>query len=104
MVRCHAPLIHLPHCHQSRFRQWQDRWRRLEPLLRRGERCDGRLSNVPMRTESLAGSHTVTQSVEQSTRSLAVNDAQRTCDERAWTPGSGISCALSAGGGSIHLN
>ena len=46
MVGCHAPLIHLPHCHQSRSRQWQDQWRRLEPLLRRGERCDGRLSNV----------------------------------------------------------
>jgi hypothetical protein len=61
VLGCHALLIHLPHCHQSQFRQWQDQWRRLEPLLRRGERCDGRLSNVRMRMEKLVGGHTVTQ-------------------------------------------
>ena len=52
MAGCHALLIHLPHCHQSRSRQWQDQWRRLEPLLRRGERCDGRLNNVRMWMQS----------------------------------------------------
>jgi hypothetical protein len=93
-------LIHLPHCHQSRSRQWQDRWRRLEPLLRRGERCDGRLSDVRM----LVGGHNVTQKCKRSSRGPTMSgfyyDRRRTCDECTWTPGSEIgrpqSCALSA--------